>query len=171
MCGPRCPVGDTLGLWDDFKTFATRGNVIDMAVGIVIGTTFGAVIKSLVDDMLMPPVGLLLGDTDMADLFVVLKQGTPAGPYATLEAAKQAGAVTWRYGLFLNSVVTFLIVALLMFLLIRWIVERVQSDEAVEESPTTRICPYCRSAISLEASRCPNCTSEVEPDAGEAAPA
>lgn len=159
-----------MGLWDDFKTFATRGNVIDMAVGIVIGTTFGAVIKSLVDDMLMPPVGLLLGDTDMADLFVVLKQGTPSGPYATLEAAQQAGAVTWRYGLFLNSVVTFLIVALLMFLLIRWIVKRVQSEEAVEASPTTRTCPYCRSTIALEASRCPNCTSAVEPDAGEAAP-
>lgn len=170
MYRPRCPVGDTVGLWNDFKDFATRGSLIDMAIGIVIGTTFGAVVKSLVDDLLMPPVGLLLGDTDMADLFVVLKQGTPPGPYATLEAAQQAGAVTWRYGLFLNAVVTFVIVAILMFLLIRWIVRRIEREGA-PAPPSTRPCPYCRSPIALEATRCPNCTSEVEPDAGEAAPA
>lgn len=158
-----------MGLWDDFKTFATRGNVIDMAIGIVIGTTFGAVVKSFVDDMLMPPVGLLLGDTDMADLFVVLKQGVPAGPYPTLEAAQQAGAVIWRYGLFLNTVVTFLIVALLMFLMVRWLVRRMQSEEAVEASPTSKTCPRCRSTIAIDATRCPNCTSELAGD-GAAAP-
>lgn len=147
-------------MWKEFKQFAARGNVMDMAVGIVIGTAFGAVVKSLVDDLIMPPAGLLLGDTDFADLFVVLREGTPAGPYPTLEAARQAGAVTFRYGLFVSTVVTFLIVALVMFLLVRWVVKRLEQDPATPEAPV-RVCEFCRMGVAQEATRCPHCTAEI----------
>ena len=103
----------------EFKNFAMRGNVIDMAVGIIVGASFGTIVKSLVDDVIMPPIGLLLGNVDFSDLFIVLKEGATAAPYATVEAAKEAGAVTLNYGMFINNVVSFLIVAFAVFLLIR----------------------------------------------------
>lgn len=157
-----------MGLWADFQKFAAKGNVLDMAVGIVIGTVFGALVKSFVDDMLMPPVGLLFGDVDVAELFVVLKEGVPSGPYPSLEAASAAGAVTWRYGLFVNSVVTFLIVAFVMFLFVRWVVKRMEEDPATPEV-SDRECGYCRMSVAHEAIRCPHCTSELGVAGGEAA--
>ncbi|HYG13326.1 MAG TPA: large conductance mechanosensitive channel protein MscL [Methylophilaceae bacterium] len=116
----------------EFKNFAMRGNVIDMAVGIIIGASFGTIVKSLVDDVIMPPIGLLLGNVDFSDLFIVLKEGATAAPYATVEAAKEAGAVTLNYGMFINNVVSFLIVAFAVFLLIRAI-NRMQKP--VEPAP------------------------------------
>jgi len=143
----------------DFKEFAMRGNVVDMAVGIIIGGAFGTIVKSLVADVIMPPIGLLLGGVDFTDLFVTLKEGAQAGPYATLAAAQEAGAVTISYGVFFNSVISFLIVAFAVFLLIRGI-NNMQAEEA-EEEPTTKECVHCFSAIPIKATRCPNCTSEV----------
>ena len=112
----------------DFREFAVKGNMIDMAVGIVIGAAFGAIVSSLVDDIIMPPIGVLLGGFDFSNLFLVIKEGTPAGPYATIAAAKQAGAVTWNVGLFINAVIKFLIIALALFVVVR-IVNRVKRQE------------------------------------------
>ncbi len=142
----------------EFKKFAMRGNVVDMAVGIVIGGAFGTIVKSLVSDVIMPPIGLLLGGVDFSDLFVTLQEGSTAGPYATLEAAQAAGAVVVSYGVFLNSVISFLIVAFAVFLLIKSI-NKLQKEE--EEEVTTKDCPFCLSSIPLAATRCPSCTSEV----------
>jgi large conductance mechanosensitive channel len=144
----------------EFKKFAMRGNVVDMAVGIIIGGAFGTIVKSLVDDVIMPPIGLLLGGVDFSDLFITLKEGAAAGPYATLAAAQDAGAVTLSYGLFINSVISFLIVAFAVFLLIKSI-NKLQAAEEPKEEPSTRECPYCLTSIALKASRCPNCTSEL----------
>jgi large conductance mechanosensitive channel len=148
----------------EFKEFAVRGNVVDMAVGIIIGGAFGTIVKSLVDDVLMPPIGLLLGGVDFANFFIVLRQGAKAAaPYAALADAKAAGAVTINYGLFLNSIISFLIVAFAVFMLVRSInrLRRKEEPEAVE--PAIRECPYCMSAIAVKASRCPHCTSELKP--------
>ncbi len=145
----------------DFKEFAMRGNVVDMAVGIIIGGAFGTIVKSLVADVIMPPIGLLMGGVDFSDLFITLKEGAQAGPYATLEMAQEAGAVTISYGLFLNSVVSFLIVAFAVFLLIRSINKLQAEEEKEEEAPTTKECGYCLSEVPLKATRCPNCTSEL----------
>jgi large conductance mechanosensitive channel len=144
----------------EFKKFAMRGNVVDMAVGIIIGGAFGTIVKSLVDDVIMPPIGLLLGGVDFSDLFITLKEGAAAGPYATLAAAQDAGAVTLSYGLFINSVISFLIVAFAVFLLIKSI-NKLQAEEEPKEEPSTKECPYCLTSIALKASRCPNCTSEL----------
>ncbi len=148
----------------DFKAFITRGNVIDMAVGIIIGIAFGAAAKSLVNDVIMPPIGLALGNVDFQNLFVVLKEGLSLGPYATLADAQTAGAVTISYGLFVNAVVYFLIIAAVVFFLIVRPVARMQALKKVEEpaAPTTKECPYCITAIPVKASRCPNCTSELK---------
>jgi large conductance mechanosensitive channel len=146
-------------MFKQFKEFAMRGNVVDMAVGIVIGAAFGAIIASFVADVLMPPIGLLLGRVDFANLFVVLKQGTMAGPYESLAAAKQAGAVTLNIGVFINTIVSFLIIAFAVFLVIRWI-NRLKAKEA-PAAPTTKDCPFCFVAIPLQASRCPHCTSQL----------
>jgi len=148
----------------DFKAFITRGNVIDMAVGIIIGIAFGAAIKSLVNDVIMPPIGLALGNVDFQNLFVVLKEGLSLGPYATLADAQAAGAVTISYGLFVNAVVYLLIIAAVVFFLIVRPVARMQALKKVEEpaAPTTKECPYCITAIPVKASRCPNCTSELK---------
>lgn len=149
-------------MFKEFKEFAMRGNVLDMAVGIIIGAAFGTVVKSMVDDLLMPPVGLGLGNVDFANLFVVLKEGAKAAaPYASLADAKAAGAVTLNYGLFVNAVVSFLIVAFAVFLVVRAMNRMKRREEAPPASPTTRDCPFCFSAISLKASRCPHCTSEI----------
>ena len=142
-----------------FKEFAMRGNVVDMAVGIIIGAAFGTIVASFVADVLMPPIGLLLGNVDFANLFLVLKQGTIAGPYESLAAAKQAGAVTLNIGVFINTIVSFLIIAFAVFLVIRWI-NRLKAKEA-PAAPTTKDCPFCYVAIPLQASRCPHCTSQL----------
>jgi large conductance mechanosensitive channel len=145
----------------DFKEFAMRGNVVDMAVGIVIGAAFGTVIKSLVADVIMPPIGLLLGNVDFSNLFITLKAGKVAGPYLSLAAAQAAGAVTLNLGLFINTIVSFVIVAFAVFLLVRGINQLRREQEAPPAAPTTKECPYCLSEIPLKASRCPHCTSEL----------
>ena len=144
----------------EFKEFAMRGNVIDLAVGIIIGGAFGTIVKSLVDDVIMPPIGLALGNVDFADLFMLLKAGAKSPPpYATLAEAQAAGAVTVNYGVFFNAVITFLIVAFSVFLLVR-AANRLKPQEA-PAAPTTKECPYCRMAIPIGATRCPQCTSEL----------
>lgn len=145
----------------EFKKFAMRGNVIDMAVGIIVGSAFGAIVKSIVDDVIMPPIGLLLGNVDFSNLFVTLKQGLTPGPYASLADASAAGAVVIRYGIFINTIVSFLIIALVIFFLIRSINKLTEKKEA-PAAPTTKACPYCLSTIAIQATRCPHCTSELK---------
>jgi len=145
----------------EFKEFAMRGNVVDMAVGIIIGAAFVQIVTSLVNDVLMPPIGLLLGNVDFSNLFLVLKGGTEAGPYASLADAQAAGAVTLNYGVFVNTVISFVIVALAVFLLIRSINRLQREEEAPPAEPTTKECPHCLSTIPLKATRCPYCTSEL----------
>lgn len=148
----------------EFKEFALKGNVVDMAVGIVLGVAFGAIIKSLVDDLLMPPLGLVMGSADFTNLFMIIKEGATPGPFATLAEAQKAGAVTVNYGLFINTIVNFLIVAFALFLVIRNMNElrrRMEKPEA-EAAPDTKECPYCLSTIPVKATRCPNCTSELK---------
>jgi large conductance mechanosensitive channel len=146
-------------MFREFRDFAMRGSVVDMAVGIIIGAAFGAIVKSLVDDVLMPPIGLLLGQVDFSNLFVVLREGATAGPYASLAAAKAAGAVTVNYGLFINSVISFVIVAFAVFALIRSL-NRLKKAEA-PAPVATKDCPYCCTAIPVAATRCPHCTSAL----------
>jgi len=148
-------------VFKEFKEFAMKGNVVDMAVGIIIGGAFGTIVKSLVDDVLMPPIGLLLGGVDFSNFFLVLKEGATAGPYAALADAKAAGAVTVSYGVFLNAVISFLIVAFAVFLLIRAINKMRKTAEAPPAAPTTKDCQFCASAIPIKATRCPNCTSQL----------
>ena len=149
-------------MFKEFKEFALRGNVVDMAVGIIIGGAFGTIVKSLVADVLMPPVGLLLGGVDFTDLFVVLKSGAQAGPYLTMADAQTAGAVTINYGIFANNVISFLIVAWAVFLLVKGINRMRRKEELPAAAPTTKDCPYCQSIIPLKAIRCPHCTSVLE---------
>src|SRR4030043_1412619 len=136
----------------EFKEFAMKGNVLDMAVGIIIGAAFGTIISSLVADVIMPPIGLLLGNMDFSNLFLVLKEGKVAGPYASLAAAKAAGAVSVNFGLFINTVINFLIVAFAIFLLIRNVNKLKRQEAAPPPVPTTRECPFCLSAIPIKAS-------------------
>jgi len=143
----------------EFKKFAMRGNVLDLAVAVILGAAFGAVVKSFVDDIIMPPIGLLLGGIDFSSLFITLKQGATAGPYATVALAKEAGAVTMNYGVFINTIITFIIVAFALFLVIR-AMSRLQAKEA-PAPVTTKDCPYCLSAIPIKATRCPHCTSQL----------
>ena len=148
---------------EEFKKFAIRGNVIDMAVGIIIGAAFGTIVQSLVKDILTPPLGLLTGNVDFANLFIVLKEGTAASaPYATLQAAQDAGAVTINYGVFLNTVVSFTIVAFAVFLLVRYINQLREPDEGPPPPKTIKKCPYCIADVPIQATRCPHCTSELE---------
>lgn len=154
-------------MWKGFKEFALRGNVIDLAIGIIIGSAFTTIVQSLVNDIIMPPIGLLLGNVEFSDFFVLLRIGDPAGPYRTLEQAQAAGAVTINYGLFINTVVVFLIVALTTFLIVRSM-NRLYAEsqrgklEEEEEAPTTKACDYCKETIPIEAVRCPHCTSHLE---------
>jgi large conductance mechanosensitive channel len=150
----------------EFKKFAMRGNVVDMAVGIIIGGAFGTIVKSLVADVIMPPVGLLLGGVDFSNLFFTLKEGAEAGPYSTLAIAQEAGAVTISYGIFINSVISFLIVAFAVFLLIKSINKLQSEEDDAEEEVTTKDCPFCVSSIAIAATRCPNCTSALKSQAG-----
>lgn len=145
----------------EFKEFAVKGNVVDMAVGIIIGGAFGTIATTLVNNVLMPPIGLLIGGVDFSNLFLVVKNGTPPGPYPALEAAQEAGAVTIDYGLFINSVISFLIVALAVFFLVRTIHRLRHEEEAPTPAPTTKDCPQCATAIPLAAKRCPHCTSQL----------
>jgi large conductance mechanosensitive channel len=148
----------------DFKAFVLRGNVIDMAVGIIVGVAFGAVISSLVKDVIMPPIGFALGNVDFSNLYVLLKEGaTSPGPYASLAAAQQAGAVTLNYGVFVNAIINLLIIAAAVFFLIVRPIARLQARKKVEApAPITKECPYCFTAIPIKASRCPNCTSALK---------
>jgi large conductance mechanosensitive channel len=147
----------------DFKAFIMRGNVVDMAVGIIIGAAFAAIIGSLVKDVIMPPIGLLLGNIDFSNMMVVLKAGNPAGPYATLAAAQAAKAVTLNYGIFINTIITFLILAaVIFFFVIRPIAKlSVPKKAAAPAAPTTKECPFCYSMINIKATKCPNCTSTL----------
>jgi len=146
----------------DFKEFVMRGSVVDMAIGIVIGAAFGAIVKSFVDDVLMPPIGLLLGNVDFSNLFITLKEGSKAaGPYASLAAAKAAGAVTLNLGIFINTIISFIIIAFAVFLVIKAINRMKREEEAPAAEPTTKECPFCLSTIPLQATRCPHCTSEL----------
>ncbi len=146
----------------EFKEFAVKGNVLDMAVGIIIGAAFGTIVKSLVADVIMPPIGLLLGNVDFANLFMVLKEGAQAGPYPTIAEAQAAGAVTLNYGMFINTVISFIIVAFAVFFLVKNI-NRLKREKVVEPAPapTTKECPHCYSTVHIKAVRCPFCTSPL----------
>jgi len=151
----------------EFREFILRGNVVDMAVGIIIGVAFGAIVTSLVSDIIMPPIGLLVGDVNFSNLFVVLKEGATPGPYASLADAKAAGAVTINYGVFIVAIVSFIIIGFVVFLIVRY-VNRLRRRmeppevEAPAAEPVTKQCPYCFSTVHIRASRCPHCTSELE---------
>ena len=148
------------GFLKEFREFAMRGNVVDMAVGIIIGAAFGAIVKSLVSDVIMPPIGLILGNVDFSNLFIVLKDGAAvAGPYSSLVDAQKAGAVTINYGIFANSVISFLIVAFAVFMLVRGINQLKRQEEA---APTTKDCPHCLSKVPIKAARCAFCTSDIK---------
>jgi len=151
---------------DDFKGFVKRGNVIDMAVGVVIGVAFGAITNSLVEDILTPVLSLLTGDVDFGNLYILLREGDPGAPYRTLADAQSSGAVTLNYGNTLNAVLNFLLVAAAMFLLVRFVQHL--NDEGEPENtpsdPNPRRCPHCRTEIADAATRCPACTSELGAD-------
>jgi large conductance mechanosensitive channel len=149
----------------EFREFAVKGNVVDMAVGIIIGAAFGTIVRSAVDDLIMPPIGLLLGDVAFQDFFHVLRQGAPAGPYLTLEDARAAGAVTLNYGLFVSTLVAFAIVAVAVFMLVRSINRLKREEQIAPEAPTDQSCPFCATSIPIQARRCPHCTSTLEPEA------
>src|SRR6056297_1564370 len=144
---------------NEFKKFIMRGNVLDMAVGIVIGTAFVAIVRSFVNDIIMPPIGLLLGGIDFSNLFILLKQGVTPGPFLTVAEAQEAGAVTLNYGVFINTIISFLIIGFAIFLIIRKVNSMKKKEEAAPLS--TKECPYCFTMIPIKAKRCPNCTSEL----------
>jgi large conductance mechanosensitive channel len=146
-------------MWKDFKAFLLRGNVIDLAVAVVIGAAFGSIVKSLVDDVLMPPIGVLVGRVDFSNLFVVLKEGAAPPANSSLAAAHAAGQVTLNYGAFINAVIAFLIVAACVFMIVR--MANRFAAKPVPLPPNTKPCPYCTLAIPLSATRCPNCTAVV----------
>jgi large conductance mechanosensitive channel len=145
-------------MFKDFKAFILRGNVMDLAVGVIIGAAFGKIVSSFVSDILMPPLGLLLGKVDFSNLYLSLS----GQKYASLAEAQAAGAPTLNYGLFINNIIDFLILALVIFLLIRTLTKLTKKEEKPGDV-TTRDCPYCQTSISKKATRCPNCTSEVKP--------
>lgn len=151
-----------MSMMKEFKEFAVKGNVVDMAVGIIIGAAFGTIVKSLVADVIMPPIGLALGNVDFANLFAVLKQGAPAGPYASLADAQAAGAVSINYGTFINTIISFVIIAFAVFLLIRNINKLKREAEEPPAEPTTKECPFCFSTIPIKATRCGFCTSDLK---------
>jgi large conductance mechanosensitive channel len=146
----------------EFREFILRGNVMDMAVGIIIGAAFGGIVKSLVDDVIMPPIGLLLGHVDFSNMFAVLKEGKTPGPYLSVAAAKAAGATTLNFGVFVNTIINFVIVGFAIFMMVKG-VNRLRRPKSVPAGePTTKDCPFCYSSIPIKATRCPNCTSELK---------
>jgi large conductance mechanosensitive channel len=145
----------------EFKEFAMKGNMVDMAIGIIIGAAFGAIIKSLVADVIMPPIGVLLGNVDFANIFMIIKEGATAGPYTTLDAAKEAGAVVISWGVFINTLINFIIIAFVLFLVIRNMNKMKKKEEAAPAEPTDKDCPFCLSKIPIKAARCGHCTQEV----------
>lgn len=147
-----------MSMWKEFREFAVKGNVLDLAVGVIIGGAFGKIVTSLVNDVIMPPIGLLLGKVDFSDLYFNLSHRT----YPSLAAAKAAGAPTINYGIFLNNVLDFLIVAWVVFMLIRQINRMRRHKEVAPAAPTTKECPYCVMQIPVKATRCPSCTSELK---------
>jgi large conductance mechanosensitive channel len=142
----------------EFKEFALRGNVLDLAIAVIMGTAFGAIVNSFVNDILMPPIGLLVGNAEFSDLFINLS----GGRYETLAAAQEAGAVTINYGVFANTIINFIIIAFALFLLVQQVNRLQRKEEEKPEEPTTKECPYCLSTIPLAATRCPHCTAELE---------
>ena len=147
-------------MWKEFREFAMKGNAIDLAIGIVVGAAFGKIVDSLVSDILMPPLGLLLGKIDFSNIFLVLSEGTTSpAPYITLEAAKAAGAVTLNIGLFVNVLISFFIISFAVFAVVKAMNKL--REEPQEEAVEKKSCPYCHSEINLEATRCPFCTSEL----------
>ena len=142
----------------EFKEFAMRGNVIDLAVGVIIGGAFGKIISSLVNDVIMPPIGMLLKGVNFSELFITLD----GSKFASLSEAQEAGAATLNYGLFINNVIDFLIVAFIIFLIVRTINRiKKQASKEEENKPSTKDCPFCLSSIPIKASRCPQCTSKL----------
>ena len=148
---------------DEFKTFAVKGNVIDMAVGIIIGAAFGKIVDSFVKDIIMPPFGWVLGKVDFSQMFWVLPTSLEEEPvkYTTIAAAQEAGAVTVNYGVFINNIISFILVAFAIFLLIKGINKLKTPAPVVEEVPTTKECPRCFTTIDIRASKCPNCTADI----------
>jgi large conductance mechanosensitive channel len=144
-------------MWDDFKKFVARGNVLDLAVAVIIGGAFGAIVTSLVNDVVMPPIGMVLGHVDFKELFLPLNGQT----YATLAAAKAAAAPVIAYGQFLNTIINFLIIAFVVFIVVRMVSKFQRKPEPAPAVPTTKDCPYCCTAIPIPAKRCPNCTSQL----------
>lgn len=150
-------------MWEEFKAFAVRGNVIDMAVGIIIGAAFTTVVQSLVQDILMPPLSLLTNEIDFSSAYLVLREGATPGPYASVTTAEEAGATVLRYGTFLNSLISFALVSSAVFILVRYINKLKDPKKTPEPvSPTVKKCPFCFSDIPIQAKRCPNCTSELD---------
>ena len=150
--------------FNEFKKFISRGNVMDMAVGIIIGAAFTKIVNSLVADIIMPPISLLLGNIDFTNWFIVLREGAEtAAPYASLEAAKAAGAVTMNMGFFINSIISFLIVAFAIFSIIK-VINKMKEEPKPEApaAPTTKQCPYCFSEININATKCQHCTSDLK---------
>ncbi len=157
-----------MNMLNDFKAFIMRGNVVDMVVGIIIGAAFGPIVGSLVKDVVMPPIGLALGKVDFSNLFIILSQGKVPGPYSSLAAAQAAGAVSINYGVFINTIINFLIIAVVVFFFIVRPIAQLNARQkaaqpvVVPAAPTTRECPYCYTQIPTKAIRCPNCTSELK---------
>lgn len=161
-----------MSIASDFKKFALRGSIVDLTIGFTVGAAFTTIVKSFVNDILMPPVGLLTGQTDFADKFVVLKEGAKTAPYATLAEAQAAGAVTMNYGIFINNMIAFTLVALAVFLLVR-LINRIDDAMQAEvneapapEDPPTKKCTFCLSNIAYKATRCPACTSQLPASVG-----
>ena len=148
-------------MWKEFREFAVKGNVLDMAIGIIIGAAFGTIVQSLVKDVIMPPIGLLLGNVDFSNLFIVLKSGEIVPPYASVDAAQKAGAVTINYGVFINAVISFLIVAFAVFMIVKTFNKLKEKEEPPVLSSTTKNCPYCLSSVPLKATKCAHCTSAL----------
>ena len=147
----------------DFRDFVSRGNVLDLAVAFILGAAFTVIVKSLVSDILMPPIGLIFGDASLANQFVVLRDGETAGPYETLLAAQEAGAVTLNYGTFIDAIIAFLIVAFALFLIVRYFrkLQDMRKKEVAAAAPTMKKCPRCMSDVNIEATRCAFCTSDI----------
>lgn len=146
----------------EFRDFAVKGNVIDMAIGIIIGGAFSPIVNSLVKDIIMPPIGFVLGNVDFSNLYIPITKSEAV--YNSIAEAQEAGVVTINYGVFINTLISFLIVAMAVFILVKFInkLKNEKVEEAVEEAPTTKECPFCCSTISINAKRCPNCTSELQ---------